>query len=407
MPVRKAIHEFKRLSLQAFSNQDSKGPSLFRHSAQFLFSHRYKGEGLNSALQAAFGRQPLLFGPNEYSTSEKVKVGVLAAVPGGRRPYLFTNYSRNPTSPDNDYLVREDDLADEMRCWEAARSTAAAPTYFPPYYHEAKRQPYIDGAVHRNNPIQILEEERRAIWKDKAPPDILLSIGTGIQIGADGTPKDVARAQKTAMRLRWKGLRGRLAVGLDVIQSTLDCNRQWDEFVSAVEWDRHTHRVCHRLNIGLKERPPKLDDVDAIDDLRDKARRYMRPDHASYLNDRYPSAHKHIVAVAQRLVAALFYFEAIHINEDERCIGFLHCRLSRSMRSNFRHLLSEGPTFRVCHKIRGGNWCSSIFRPNFDDRTFSGRIIFQIRSKHRVIEMTLPRWGGSWERISGFSGPQS
>ena len=375
---------------------------FFRHSAQLLFSHRYKGEGLNSALRTAFG-QALLFGPNESSTSEKVKVGVLAAVPGGRRPYLFTNYSRNSTSQDSDYLVREDDLADEMKCWEAARSTAAAPTYFPPYYHEAKRQSYIDGAVHRNNPIQILEEERRAIWKDQAPPDILLSIGTGIQIGADGTAKDVAKGQKTAMKLLWKGLRGRIAVGLDVVQSTLDCNRQWDEFVAAMRWDRHTHRVCHRLNIGLTERPPNLDDVGAMAELKDKARKYMSPDHSSYLND-YGSAHRHIVAVARRLTAALFYFEAISINEDEKCIGILHCRLGRSMRNNFRHLLSEGPTFRVRHRIRGESWCSSLFKPNFDDRTFSGKIMFQVRSKHRVIEMTLPKWGGSWERISGFSG---
>ena len=347
-----------------------------------------------------------MFGPDESSTSEKVKVGVLAAVPGGRRPYLFANYSRDSTSQHTDYLVREDDLEDEMKCWEAARSTAAAPTYFPPYYHEAKRQPYIDGAVHRNNPIQILEEERRAIWKDKAPPDILLSIGTGIQIGTEGTATDLAVVQKAAMRLRWKGLRGRIAVGLDVIQSTLDCNRQWDEFVSAMRWDRRTHRVCHRLNIGLTERPPKLDDVAAIPDLKNKARRYMRPDQTSYLNNRYESAHKHIVRVAQRLTAALFYFEAIGINEEEKCTGILHCRLSPTMRDNFRHLLSKCPTFRVrhYHRTRGDDWCIFILKPNFDDRTFSGEIMFQVRSKHRVIEMTLPKWGGSWERISGFSG---
>lgn len=91
--VRRASREFEHLSLQAFSNHDSKGLPFFRHSAQLLFSHRYKGEGLNSALKTAFGHA-LLFGPNESSTSEKVKVGVLAAVPGAAdgRTYLRTTH---------------------------------------------------------------------------------------------------------------------------------------------------------------------------------------------------------------------------------------------------------------------------------------------------------------------------
>ncbi|KAL8925657.1 MAG: hypothetical protein Q9208_003340 [Pyrenodesmia sp. 3 TL-2023] len=182
----------------------------------------------------------------------------------------------NHTGQDTDYLVREDDLDDELKCWEAARCTAAAPTYFPPFYHKAKRQSYIDGALHRNNPIQVLEEERRAIWRDNAPPDILLSIGTGIQVGADGCAKSAGKRHKTAMRLLPEGIRGKIAVGLDVIQSTVDCNRQWDEFVKSMKWDRDAHRVCHRLNIGLQERPPILDDVDAILHLKQKARWYLR-----------------------------------------------------------------------------------------------------------------------------------
>ena len=235
--VRKAISDFERLSFKAFSKSDRTGIPIFRNTAQLLFSYRYRGHGLNTALESAFG-QGLLFGPNESWTSEKVKVGVLAAVPGGRRPYLFTNYSRKTTGQDTDYLVREDDLEDEMKCWEAARCTSAAPTYFPPYYHKLKRQMYIDGAMHRNNPIQILEEERRAIWKDEAPPDILLSIGTGIQIGTDGTARSAG-----LRRYLPRGIRGMVAVGLDVVQSTLDCNRQWDEFVTSMRGDHNTHSV--------------------------------------------------------------------------------------------------------------------------------------------------------------------
>ena len=401
--VEKAISEFERLSAQAFAESDHRGIPKFRHSTQLLYSHRYKGEGLNGALQRAFG-QGLLFGSSKSSTSEKVKVGVLAAVPGGRRPYLFTNYSRNSARQETDYLVREDDLADELKCWEAARSTSAAPTYFPPFYHKAKRQSYIDGALHRNNPIQILEEERRAIWRDRTPPDILLSVGTGIQVGPDGTAKSASISQKTAMKLLPKGVRGWIAVGLDVVQSTLDCNRQWEEFITSMNWDRRTHRVCHRLNIGLKERPPNLDDVDAIADLKAEADWYLNQDYFPYINRRYKIAHRHILAVAQRLTAALFYFEMTASDEDQRCVGVLHCRLSSAMRDNFRLLLSEGPTFRVRQRIRGDSWSINVLRPQFDERTYSSRITFLIKSSRRIMEMTLPRWSDHWERISGFSG---
>lgn len=378
------------------------GIPVFRNSAQLLFSSRYKDKGLNTALKSAFGKG-LLFGSNISSNSEKVKVGVLAAVPGGRRPYLFTNYSRNSNGRNTDYLVREDDLEDELTCREAARSTAAAPTYFPPYYHKAKRQPYIDGALHRNNPIQILEEERRAIWKDEAPPDILLSIGTGIQVDANGIAKSASKGQKTGMRLLPKGLRGRIAVGLDVVQSTLDCNRQWDEYVTSMKWDRTTHRVCHRLNIGLEERPPNLEDISAIATLKETARMYLKQDQKPYLDHRYRSAHRHVLAVAQRLTAALFYFEPTAADEEGKCVGILHCRLGSAMRDNFRHFLNEAPTFRVCQKIPGNKWWYDELKPRFDELTFSGRIAFRVRSERRVIEITLPKWTGSWERISGFS----
>ena len=398
--VRKAISEFERLSFEAFSKSDRKGIPIFRKTVQLLFSYRYHGHGLDAALKTAFG-PGLLFGPNESWPSEKVKVGVLAAVPGGRRPYLFTNYSRNTTGQDTDYLVREDDLKDEMKCWEAARCTSAAPTYFPPFYHKAKRQTYIDGAMHRNNPIQILEEERRAIWQDDAPPDILLSIGAGIQIGTNGTARSAGLRSYLP-----KGIGGRIAVGHDVVQSTLDCNRQWNEFVTSMRGDRNTHSVCHRLNIGLEGRPPKLDDVDAIPKLKDEARRYLEQEPIRYLNRRYNSAHQHIIAVAQRLTAALFYFETISIDENEKCTGTLHCRLSRAMRRNFRLMVDEGLTFRVSQRIRGDIWSSSDFRARFDENTFSTTIRFRIRSEQMVIEMTLPTWSGSWERISGFSALQ-
>jgi hypothetical protein len=94
--VDKAISEFEKLSHEAFSKRQWLKVPMFRHTAQLLYSHRFKSEGINSALQKAFG-QGLLFGFNASSSSDKVKVGVVAGVSGIRRPFLFTNYSRNST----------------------------------------------------------------------------------------------------------------------------------------------------------------------------------------------------------------------------------------------------------------------------------------------------------------------
>ena len=132
-PVEEAIRQFQSLSDRAFSKRFGLKVPIYRHAAQLLYSHRFDSAGIEGALQQAYGHGNL-FGYNEASSSEKVKVGVAVGVPGGRRPYLLTNYSRNSTGPckyhrsrrvqdelmlEADYLVREDDPADDMKIWEA------------------------------------------------------------------------------------------------------------------------------------------------------------------------------------------------------------------------------------------------------------------------------------------------
>lgn len=169
-----------------------------------------------------------------------------------------------------------------------------------------------------------------------------------------------------------------------------------------MKWDRDAHRVCHRLDIGLEVRPPNLDDIAAIPHLREWGRVVSETrTNAISLHFR---AHNHILAVARRWTAALFYFEATDIDRDNSFRGMLHCRLGSAMRDNLRHLLSQSPTFRVRQSIRVDRWSSCDFKPHFDELTFSGRIAFPFKSERRVREMTLPKWSGSWERVSGFSG---
>ena len=72
----------------------------------------------------------------------------------------------------------------------SARGTSAAPTYFKAYTHSRTRRTYIDGAVQRNNTIRVADEERCLIWRSgNRKPDIILSIGSGIQVDRSGGPK--------------------------------------------------------------------------------------------------------------------------------------------------------------------------------------------------------------------------
>jgi len=132
--VQKAITEFENLSCQAFLKRDGLKVPLFRHPAQLLYSYRFESHGIESALRKAFG-QGRLYGFNGNTSSDRVKVGVVAGVAGVTQPILFTNYSRNSTGrgmdiyaieflstdsiSDNDYLVREENPEDGLKIWEA------------------------------------------------------------------------------------------------------------------------------------------------------------------------------------------------------------------------------------------------------------------------------------------------
>src|SRR2546421_5588842 len=105
----------------------------------------------------------------------------------------------------------------------SARSTSAAPIYFRPYYHRRTRRTYIDGAIQRNNPIRVADEERRLIWRDNKNPDIILSVGTGMQVNFSGGAKS-ARSSKMGLvqKMIPKGVRTKIATGYDMVLSTLD-----------------------------------------------------------------------------------------------------------------------------------------------------------------------------------------
>lgn len=303
----------------------------------------------------------------------------------------------------------------------SARATSAAPIYFQPYYHRKTRHIYTDGALRRNNPIRFADEERRLIWpKGNNRPDIILSVGTGIQVQASGGMKQAEGSKVNMLRkLLPRGLQKNIATAYDMLLSTLSCEKEWDDFIDAHRHDPKFIKSCHRLNVGLTGKPPKLDDIGSIPLLESEARDYLSsksPQRQTNtgLDRGYVNAHQHIRTVARRLKSALFYFDEVHTSPEKqdttstnlhRISGYIKCRLSPTMTPQFASLLKSRPVFRVCERE---DTFREVSQPKFDLESFSSDLVDLFLSpgcpidKWRV-EVRFSEYSSIWECISGFS----
>ena len=185
-----------------------------------------------------------------------------------------------------------------------ARATCAAPQYFREYYHEPSQMAYIDGAVFHNNPIQIADAERKALWPDVTYPDVMLSIGTALSSVDD----PVLLAKETRLRKARKRFVSHLQHLLSILKmnmdAALDCDKAFDEYsanitsgMESVEKDTCLSRLfC--INPRIATRLPALDEYDKMDDLWDKVRASLKNDPA-------------IPKVARQLIASSFYFHLL------------------------------------------------------------------------------------------------
>ena len=275
----------------------------------------------------------------------------------------------------------------------SARSTSAAPTYFEPYHHGATNRTYIDGALRRNNPCQTLIEEGKAIWDPKTPVDIILSLGTGLETDKEGRKQTKDKRRRIIKKIVPNGLQEKVAVGINMIQSTLDCNQQWEDFVS--QRSPETKNVCHRLNIGLQARPPNLDDVDSIQRLSNEAANYLAPAGESfwepgrYMDTDYSFAQAHLHVIARRLLAGLFYFEQNLRQDDGIVHGYLFCRLSPDSADSLKQLVHAGLSFRVQHHDKARGKPSTGIDVKFNLETLQGSISYKIVAENPVIQMSM------------------
>ncbi|KAF4996592.1 hypothetical protein FDECE_12381 [Fusarium decemcellulare] len=424
-PSRRSITNFQTLAKKAFTPRTGLGNPIIKSLVQPFFSFTYTSDGINGALQSAFGEDAYLFGPKRGGRSrrksfeasaggvDRVKVGVVTTRLGRGQPCLIANYSRNPASQEaeDDYLLREDKQGDDFKVWEAA--TASAPIHFQSFTHGATQRTYIDGGVTRNNPVSLAFAESNKIWPDSPPPDILVSIGTGIVVDSEsGRWKRNSRmTMESLKKLLSSGHRKQVEIGFDMAQSTHDCHKAWFGFRR--EWIPRGSRLqknSHRLNVGLLQRVD-LDDVDKMEMLQNDSRNYLdRKATIPYYIKSYNSAFQHIQVVARRLIASLFYFTGTIQDRMEGgdIRGTIYCRLVPDTDSA-TSLLQENLSFR----LRQDCWTdgtSTISPVKYEDEIgpfgedLSAPVAVRVAegTYQRFIEVNLPHWRGEWEPISGF-----
>lgn len=148
--------------------------------------------------------------------------------------HIITNYNR-PLGGWTRF-EREGDADKDMKIWEAALATPAAPFYLPPFYKKPGNADYIDGAVYANCPAKVANEEVGKLWPNEGISlDILLSLGTGRQ--AKKKPK-IPKATRYGVFIPI----------LHMFERQMDTDRIWDDLVR----NSHVRDRLRRLNPNVQ-----------------------------------------------------------------------------------------------------------------------------------------------------------
>ncbi|KAI0003957.1 hypothetical protein F4779DRAFT_621638 [Xylariaceae sp. FL0662B] len=325
--VDECINHFETLCHEAFTRRVGSSLPLIGSFVDNYHHSKYQTSTLEKAFKSAFTDTNYLFGGrrSDWSSGSPVKVAVTATSLAGNKTYVITNYNRNRGNhtPNHYHFQRPEVVSAELKVWEAARATTAAPRYFKSFHHEASQKTYIDGAVLHNNPVRIADSERKMLWPDHHAPDLLLSIGTG-------SSPTLSRSESEHMAAAPKGIfshgRQLYSIMRSNLKQTLDCERAWEDYFAGVTTTLprsfSTSRFL-RINPIINE-VPALDEKEKMDSLRVKVQESLRRD-------------PQIKEVARQLIASTFYFELISVSEPEpdgttKIQGRIQCRLLQPSR---------------------------------------------------------------------------
>ncbi|KAK0631476.1 hypothetical protein B0T14DRAFT_3900 [Immersiella caudata] len=329
--VAECIAHFEGLCKEIFTPRVGAHHAIIGTVVEGLHHSRYETQPMERAFKTVFSENRLLFGgPQEErresgSSSQTVKVAVVATSVACNKAFVLSNYNRSSDAAfpvgASYHFQRPEMASQELKIWEAARATSAAPQYFREFHHEPSQRSYVDGAILHNNPVRIAELERRILWPEFRHPDVMLSIGTG-----HAEPTDSATIQgynKTSehpgMLSNWRHL---FQILRNNMKLALDCERIWDEYYNFTvpSLPGPSSKRLIRINPTIRGVLPALDEVHRMDELRRDVRSYLE------------TAKPRIDEVAHQLVASSFYFQLDSVergvHDRDRVEGKLFCRFA-------------------------------------------------------------------------------
>lgn len=184
----------------------------------------------------------------------------------------------------------------------SARATSAAPFYFKPLCHHRSGQTYADGGIYHNNPINIADSEWKLIWPAQREelPDIVVSLGTGYCKKPKESSSKPMPSSKGIVAHGWFLYK----VSSDHIHASMDSEMTWKNYMRIKSLPHADRARFIRINPELREHPPRLDAVKALDALHEEVRNWVSDD-------------PYLKSVARRLIATCFFFVPYSVKESD------------------------------------------------------------------------------------------
>ncbi|PPJ55138.1 hypothetical protein CBER1_09959 [Cercospora berteroae] len=343
----------------------------------------YKEAVLDSALQDSFGRYVRVF-DYPHNAVSRYKFAVTATNITEASPFIFTNYNgRADRDPQCGYQhLRPDDVEQELLLWEAGRATSAAPAFF-----RTAKVPNVgtfqDGGLRLNNPVNVGLAEVRQVWSASTKVDVMLSLGTGTTQEATPIPAPPSRGRfKDSFIPRI----------YRSFMSGMDGEVVWRQLSNHLSTDAKTGHF--RLNIPLSEAVSRLDDVRAMEALRNNV-------HVLKDDDK-------LLQVKRTLLAACFFFELDDIPQLDSQ-GFYLCSGTIRVRGDGERILSylreAKPASADLEFLKGQDFLG-ILEEEQDTcercRKFCKHVQFYVRNRAEEINIFLNIGNQNQQRISGF-----
>ncbi|KAL6689739.1 acyl transferase/acyl hydrolase/lysophospholipase [Trichoderma pleuroticola] len=359
-PVTKCTSYFKDFCKHAFTKR---APRVFNALNIMRGKGVYKSKTLESALESVFDSNSVLYDGMRHTKKRSIRVAVTTTLARDDRAAVLSNYNTERRSESRKYLysptlpfiyesfpeysanratlvpyvfVKPQDPTREIKVWEAARATSAAPPYFKPFTHKKTMCAYTDGAIHHHCPILIADQERRLLWEDVKDwaPDIVLSIGSGVKStneipsspetmslsASDDFINRISKPQRTVAGL---GYLWRTAN--KIIERQLDCEDTWRRYSNLNKSSKNKSAYGDdnrniRLNVYFANQRPSFDDVESLEDMEQLGMFMAQENHDEIQN------------VVEKLIASCFYFEMLGPafrnmqSQQYQCKGKIRCR---------------------------------------------------------------------------------